>query len=130
HVLQRDFAQWTTRLGAARAYAHATFNRLYAAARDDTPITPVMLADCRMAASNAVFAAAEIAQGAYIASGADGLRNGSVLQRAIRDVLGATQHMFTAEHNYVSAGRVYLDTPGLTDAHRALMTTTFAPPLD
>ncbi|MCU1515160.1 MAG: hypothetical protein JWO10_2250 [Microbacteriaceae bacterium] len=130
HTLQRDFAIWTTKLGAARSYAHDTFNRLYEAARDGTPITPVMWANCRMAATNAVFVAAEIAQGAYIASGADGLRNGSVFQRAVNDISAATQHMYTAEHNYVSAGRVYLETPGLTDAHRAMMTTTFAPPLD
>ncbi|MCW2747440.1 MAG: hypothetical protein JWP10_582 [Nocardioidaceae bacterium] len=129
HALQRDFADWTTQLRAAGAYARSSYTRIYEAALDDKPISAEMHADCRMATSHAVFTAADIVKDAYIASGADGLRNGNPLQRCFRDIFAGTQHMYTAQHTYVSAGRIYLDTPGLTDAHRAMMTTTFTPPL-
>jgi alkylation response protein AidB-like acyl-CoA dehydrogenase len=130
HVLQRDFADWTTRLNAARVYAYDSYNKMYESELKGVRPSEEMRANCRMATTHAVFTAAEAAKGAYIASGQEGLRNGSVLQRCFRDLFAATQHMYTAEHIYVSAGRIYLNTPGMTEAHRDMMTTTFTPPLE
>ncbi len=128
-ALQRDFAQWTAQYKAARAFAHDAFTRLYEATRDGRPSTHAMQADCRVAATNAVYMASDVARSVYLASGSEGLRNGSVIQRCFRDAHAASQHMFTAEHTYVDAGRIYLGTAGLTPNHTDVMTHTWAPPL-
>ncbi|WP_433377964.1 acyl-CoA dehydrogenase family protein [Streptosporangium sp. CA-115845] len=128
-AVQRDVAQWTARYKAARAFAHDAFTRLYRATRDGGRRTPEMQADCRVAATHAVYMAAEVTRDVYLASGSEGLRNGHIIQRCFRDAHAASQHLFTAEHTYVDAGRIYLGTPGLTPLHSEVMTYTFAPPL-
>ncbi|MEV0595505.1 acyl-CoA dehydrogenase family protein [Nonomuraea cavernae] len=128
-AVQRDVAQWTARYRAARAFTHDAFTRLYEVARDGGERTPALQADCRVAATHAVYTAAEITREVYLASGSEGLRDGHAIQRCFRDAHAASQHLFTAEHTYVDAGRIYLGTPGLTPRHTEVMTYTFAPPL-
>ena len=88
-----------------------------------------MQADCRLAATHAVFTAAAITRSVYLASGSEGLRSGSVIQRCFRDAHAAAQHLFTGPQVYIDAGRIYLRTPGLTSRHTELMTRTVTPPL-
>lgn len=128
-AIQRDYAQWMAHYKSARAFLHSAFTRLYEATRDGEPTSHDMQADCRLAATNALYMAAEVTRQVYLASGSVGLRNGSVIQRCFRDAHAGVQHMFTAEHTYVDAGRIYLRTPGLTRQHLEMMTYTWAPPL-
>jgi indole-3-acetate monooxygenase len=128
-VIQQDFARWTARYRAARAFVHEAYMRLFEATRDGRPTDAAMKADCRLATTHAVYTAAEITEGLYLASGSEGLRNGSLLQRCFRDAHAATQHLFTGAQIYIEAGRIYLGTPGLTSAHTELMTNTVTPPL-
>jgi alkylation response protein AidB-like acyl-CoA dehydrogenase len=127
--IQRDFAVWRASLRSSRAFVHEAFTTLFEATREGRELTSTMKADCRLAATHAVYQAAEVVRNVYLAAGSVGLRNGSVIQRNFLDAHAATQHLFTGAQIYIEAGRIYLDTPGLTAAHTELMTTTFAPPL-
>jgi alkylation response protein AidB-like acyl-CoA dehydrogenase len=128
-VIQQDYARWTAKFRAAKAFAHEAYNLLFDATKDGLPTDAAMKADCRLATTHAVYTAAEITEAVYLASGSQGLRNGSVLQRCFRDAHAASQHLFTGAQVYIEAGRIYLRTPGLTPAHTELMTTTVTPPL-
>jgi alkylation response protein AidB-like acyl-CoA dehydrogenase len=128
-VIQRDFAEWTAMMRSARAFAHEAFNLLFQATEEGRGGDPTMQADCRLAATNAVFTAAEITRSVYLSSGSEGLRNGSVIQRCFRDAHAAAQHLFTGPQVYIDAGRIYLRTPGLTSRHTELMSRTVTPPL-
>jgi alkylation response protein AidB-like acyl-CoA dehydrogenase len=128
-VIQQDFARWTAKFRAARAFAQDAYTLLFEATKDGLPTDASMKADCRLATTHAAYTAAEITQGLYLASGSEGLRNGSVLQRCFRDAHAASQHLFTGSQIYIEAGRIYLATPGLTPAHTELMTNTVTPPL-
>jgi alkylation response protein AidB-like acyl-CoA dehydrogenase len=129
HVIQRDFAQWTAMLRSARAFVHEAFNLLFQATQEGRGGDPAMQADCRLAATHAVFTAADITRSVYLASGSEGLRNASVIQRCFRDAHAAAQHLFTGPQVYIDAGRIYLRTPGLTPRHTELMSRTVTPPL-
>lgn len=128
-AIQRDTAKWHAKYKSARAWLYDSYSQLHAADLDGTEITDEMKADCRVAATNSVYMAAEVSREVYMSSGSAGLRNGHIIQRLFRDAHAGTQHMFTAEHTYVDAGRIYLTTPGLTRQHSEVMTHTFAPPL-
>ena len=128
-TVQRDFAEWTARLRSARAFVHEAYNLLFDATEAGGGSDPAMQADCRLAATHAVFTSADIVRNAFLASGSVGLRNGSVIQRCFRDAHAATQHLFTGPQVYVDAGRIFLDTPGLTPRHLDLMWRTVTPPL-
>ena len=128
-VIQRDFAEWTAMLRSARAFVHEAFNLLFRATAEGHGGDPAMQADCRLAATHAVFTAADITRSVYLASGSEGLRNGSVIQRCFRDAHAAAQHLFTGPQVYIDAGRIYLRTPGLTSRHTELMSRTVTPPL-
>jgi alkylation response protein AidB-like acyl-CoA dehydrogenase len=128
-TIQRDAAHWHAKYKSARAWLHDAHTTLYDADMTGAPISDAMKADCRVSASNAVHTAAEVTREIYLASGSNGLRNGGALQRCFRDAHAGSQHMFTAEHTYIEAGRIYLGTPGLTSLHREMMSYTFAPPL-
>jgi len=127
--IQRDFAQWRASLRSVRAFVYEAFTTLFEATAEGRDTDAALKADCRLAATHAVYQSAEVARNVYLAAGSVGLRNGSVIQRNFLDAHAATQHLFTGAQIYIEAGRIYLDTPGLTAAHTELMTTTFAPPL-
>ena len=128
-IVQSEFAQWTAELRGARAFMHEAYNRLFDATAEGRPTNAAMEADCRLSSTHAAFTAARVAEWVYLNSGSAGLRNGSVLQRCYRDAHAASQHLFTGPQVYVEAGRIYLNTPGMTPAHTQMMVATFAPPL-
>jgi hypothetical protein len=130
-TVQAAYARWRAKSGAARAWAHQVFSVVFDEAKAGRPLTDERAADCRLVATHCAFLAAEITQGAYLLSGSDGLRNGpdNVLQRAFRDAHAGSQHMLTAPHVYIEAGRIYLDTPGMAETHRRILDHVFAPPL-
>ena len=130
-AVQRDFAQWRAQYRAARGFALDAFEELRQVIASGQKATPELEADCRLAASHAVYTATEITRDIYLASGGDGLRNGpdNWLQRFFRDAHGASQHMLTAAHVYIEAGRILLDPPGLPAAHKRIFAQVFAPPI-
>lgn len=127
--IQAKVARLHAKYKSARAFMHDAFESLYEADRQGTEISDEMKADCRVAATHAVYTSAEVVREIYLDCGSVGLRNHGVIQRLFRDSHAGTQHLFTAEHTYVDAGRIYLRTPGLTPLHSEVMTYTFAPPL-
>jgi len=128
-VLQSEFSHWRAELRGARAFVHEAYNRLFEATAEGGPRDAAMEADCRLSSTHAAFTAARVTEWVYLNSGSAGLRNGGVLQRCYRDAHAASQHLFTGPQVYVEAGRIYLNTPGLTPAHMQMMVSTYAPPL-
>lgn len=130
-TVQASYAGWHAKVQAARAWVHRAFGSVYDTVKSGGIATAEQEADCRLAATHVAFLAAEITQAAYLLSGSDGLRNGpaNLIQRTFRDAHTASQHMLTAQHIYIEAGRIYLDTPGMQETHRKILDHVFAPPL-
>ncbi|MCW2748377.1 MAG: hypothetical protein JWP10_1519 [Nocardioidaceae bacterium] len=128
-TIQRDFARWHAIYKSSKAFIYDSYTTLYEVAKAGGDKTPELQADCRLSLTDGTYRLAEMVREVYMATGSQGLRNGSVIQRCMRDLHAGTQHMLTNEHIYVEAGRVYLDVPGLTPAHTQLMTVLFTPPL-
>jgi len=130
-TVQSDYAKWWAKARAAKAFAHQALGTVYDVVKDGGTATAAQEADCRLAATHAAFLAAELTEAIYTMSGSEGLRNSpnNVLQRTYRDAHAASQHMLTAPHVYVEAGRIYLDTPGMEPTHYRILDHVFAPPL-
>ena len=130
-TVQADYAAWHARVESARAWVHRAFGSIFDTVRAGGTATAAQEADCRLVATHVAFLAAEITQASYLRSGSEGLRNGpdNLIQRTFRDAHTASQHMLTAQHVYIEAGRIYLDTPGMQETHRRILDHVFAPPL-
>jgi indole-3-acetate monooxygenase len=70
-------------------------------------------ADLLLAAANATRSAASAVDILYTAAGASANYRRSPLQRALRDIHAATQHVGTAAPQFESAGRMLLGLPPL-----------------
>ncbi len=94
------------RLDAARLEVMAVAGRLEASA--GTPDVIDRLFEMRAAAKFATDVALDIATWAYRNGGARALRLDHPLQRILRDLLGATQHVFVDDKVYAQYGAVLL----------------------
>lgn len=130
-TVQSAYAGWWAKAQAAKAWAHHAFGTVFDVVANGGTATPAQEADCRLAATHAAFLAAELTEAIYTMSGSEGLRNSpdNVLQRTFRDAHAASQHMLTAPHVFVEAGRIYLETPGMEPTHYRILDHVFAPPL-
>jgi alkylation response protein AidB-like acyl-CoA dehydrogenase len=130
-TVQATYADWHAKVESARAWVHRAFTSIFDTVKAGGTATGAQEADCRLAATHVAFLAAQITQSVYLLSGSDGLRNGpdNLIQRTFRDAHTASQHMLTAQHVYIEAGRIYLDTPGMQETHRRILDHVFAPPL-
>lgn len=104
-AFQRDLATLTAELRAADAWFRKTFADLYVAA-DAGGVPDALRLDGRLATSHAFQVAVRIANAAFASATTHGLRNGSALQRAFRDIHAGSAHFLTAEQSLVDAGRV------------------------
>jgi hypothetical protein len=130
-TIQSEYAGWWAKAQAAKAWAHQSFGTVFDVVSCGGTATPAQEADCRLAATHAAFLAAELTEAIYTMSGSEGLRNSphNILQRTFRDAHAASQHMLTAPHVFVEAGRIYLETPGMEPTHYRILDHVFAPPL-
>lgn len=108
-VFQRDLALATTRLHSAglmvRAELASLWQRLHDGVDDSALDTPRRLA----AFSNNADAASEAAELAYRYGGGEAMFRTSPVQRTLRDMRAASQHMLVSEVNYESFGKAIVD---------------------
>jgi alkylation response protein AidB-like acyl-CoA dehydrogenase len=114
-VLLQERAMFQVRLAeavalvrSARAWLHATVQQAWEALQASGEVSFAARADILLAAANATRSAATAVDIVYTAAGATANYRHSPLQRALRDVHAATQHMGTAPQQFESAGRMLL----------------------
>jgi len=107
-LFQNDYARAEAALYAARCGALDVLRELEDAAHRDA-VDQSLRARARLATTYACNIATEVATTAYRYAGSAGLRNGSALQRGVRDLLAAEQHVFTDQLTYTDAAKVLLD---------------------
>ena len=110
-VVQADVARAEARLGSARAYLIDTLNTIYANAGDMTPIAVSDRARVRLACTNAIQAAVEVADFTYKAAGVDAIFPGSPFERRFRDMHTLSQQIQARGAHFEQVGQVLLGVP-------------------
>jgi alkylation response protein AidB-like acyl-CoA dehydrogenase len=107
-VVQAEVARAEARLGAARAYLVETLASVYARADDVEPIDVADRARVRLACTNAIQGAIEVADFAYKAAGVDAIFPGSPFERRFRDMHTLSQQIQARTAHYEEVGQVLL----------------------
>jgi alkylation response protein AidB-like acyl-CoA dehydrogenase len=107
-LTQARLAQAEGSVGAARALLFESVERAWELSGEHGAIGLEPRARLRLAASHAVEASAAAVTDAYHLAGGSALYDASPLQRRLRDVHAATQHMLVAAPTWELAGRVLL----------------------
>jgi alkylation response protein AidB-like acyl-CoA dehydrogenase len=110
-VVQADVARAEARLGSARAYLIETLTTLYAHADDLAPIEVSDRARVRLACTNAIQGAIEVADFAYKGAGVDAIFPGSPFERRFRDMHTLSQQIQARAAHFESVGQVLLGVP-------------------
>ena len=110
-VVQAEVARAEARLGSARAYLIETLTTIYAQAGDVAPIEVADRARVRLATSNAIHGAAEVADFAYKAAGVDAIFPGSPFERRFRDMHTLSQQIQARGAHFEQVGQVLLGVP-------------------
>ena len=110
-VVQADVARAEARLGAARAYLLDTLASIYARADDVDPIDVADRARARLACTNAIHGAIEIADFTYKAAGVDAIFPGSPFERRFRDIHTLSQQIQSRSAHFEAVGQVLLGMP-------------------
>jgi alkylation response protein AidB-like acyl-CoA dehydrogenase len=110
-VVQADVARAEARLGSARAYLIETLTAIYAHADDVAPIEVADRARVRLACTNAIQGAAEVADFAYKAAGVDAIFPGSPFERRFRDIHTLSQQIQARGAHFEQVGQILLGVP-------------------
>ena len=110
-VVQADVARAEARLGSARAYLIETLTTIYARADDVAPIEVADRARVRLACTNAIQGAVEVADFAYKGAGVDAIFAGSPFERRFRDMHTLTQQIQARGAHFESVGQILLGVP-------------------
>ncbi len=110
-VVQADVARAEARLGSARAYLIETLSTIYAYADGVAPIEVADRARVRLACTNAIQAAAEVADFAYKGAGVDAIFPGSPFERRFRDMHTLSQQIQARGAHFESVGQILLGVP-------------------
>src|SRR5262245_1829456 len=110
-VVQADVARAEARLGSARAYLIETLSTIYANADDVSPIEISDRARVRLACTNAIQAAAEVADFAYKGAGVDAIFPGSPFERRFRDMHTLSQQIQARTAHFEAVGQILLGVP-------------------
>ena len=110
-VVQAEVARAEARLGSARAYLIETLTAAYANADDMAPIDVADRARVRLAATNAIRAAEEVADFAYKAAGVDAIFPGSPFERRFRDMHTLSQQIQARGAHFEAVGQILLGVP-------------------
>jgi alkylation response protein AidB-like acyl-CoA dehydrogenase len=110
-VVQADVARAEARLGSARAYLIETLTTIYAHADEVAPIEVADRARVRLACTNAIQGAAEVADFAYKAAGVDAIFPGSPFERRFRDMHTLSQQIQARGAHFESVGQILLGVP-------------------
>jgi alkylation response protein AidB-like acyl-CoA dehydrogenase len=109
-VVQADVARAEARLGSARAYLIETLSTIHAQA-GAAPIEFSDRARVRLACTNAIQGAAEVADFAYKAAGVDAIFPGSPFERRFRDMHTLSQQIQARGAHFEAVGQVLLGVP-------------------
>jgi indole-3-acetate monooxygenase len=110
-VVQAEVARAEAKLGAARAYLIETLASIYARADDVEAIEVADRARVRLACTNAIQAAIEVADFAYKGAGVDAIFPGSPFERRFRDMHTLSQQIQSRTSHYEEVGQVLLGMP-------------------
>ena len=110
-VVQADVARAEARLGSARAYLIETLTTIYAQADDVAPIEIADRARVRLACTNAIQGAAEVADFAYKGAGVDAIFPGSPFERRFRDMHTLSQQIQARGAHFEAVGQILLGVP-------------------
>ena len=110
-VVQADVARAEARLGSARAYLIETLSTIYASADGVAPIAVADRARVRLACTNAIQAATEVADLAYKGAGVDAIFPGSAFERRFRDMHTLSQQIQARGAHFESVGQILLGVP-------------------
>lgn len=98
---------------SARAWLHSAVQECWEVVHAGGQVTFEARANILLAAANATQSAAAAVDLIYTAAGATANYRHSLLQRTLRDIHAATQHMGTAPAQFESAGRMLVGLPPL-----------------
>lgn len=108
---QAEVARAHARWRAARAFLLEAVDEAWADATAPAPIALERRRDLRLATTHATDEAAKVVDAMFHAAGGHAVFDASPLQRCLRDVHVATQHMMVADATYELAGRLLLGLP-------------------
>jgi indole-3-acetate monooxygenase len=112
-LFQVHMAEAVALVRSARAWLHMVVQQTWQSHLANGHVTFDERADLLLAAANATRSAASAVDILYTAAGASANYRRSPLQRALRDIHAATQHVGTAAPQFESAGRMLLGLPPL-----------------
>jgi alkylation response protein AidB-like acyl-CoA dehydrogenase len=110
-VIQSGVAEAEARLGAARAYALETLAAIYARAGSDGAIDMRDRARVRLAASNAIQGAIEVADWTYKRAGVSAIFRGTAFERRFRDMHTLSQQTQSRDAQFEAIGQIMLGVP-------------------
>ena len=110
-VVQADVARMEARLGSARAYLTETLTTIYSEAGETAPINIADRARIRLACTNAIQGANEVADFSYKAAGVDAIFPGSPFERRFRDMHTLSQQIQARNAHFEAVGQILLGTP-------------------
>jgi alkylation response protein AidB-like acyl-CoA dehydrogenase len=112
-LFQVRLAEAVALVRSARAWLHTTVQQTWQSHRVHGQVSFDERAELLLAAANATRSAAAAVDILYTAAGASANYRSCPLQRALRDIHAATQHVGTAAPQFQSAGRMLLGLPPL-----------------
>ena len=98
-------------MGAARAYLLETLESVYAEADEVNPIDVPDRSRVRLACTNAIHGAVEVADFCYRAAGVDAIFVGSPFERRFRDIHTLSQQIQSRSSHFEAIGKVLLGSP-------------------
>ena len=107
-TVQADVARNEARLGSARAYLLEIAGDLYASASESAPMGIPDRARVRLACTNAIHAAIEVADFTYKSAGVDSIFPGSPFERRFRDMHTLSQQIQSRSSHFEAVGHILL----------------------
>jgi alkylation response protein AidB-like acyl-CoA dehydrogenase len=108
-IFLQGFSEHEARYQAMRAYTFAVFSEVQQRLAVGEQLGPALTQRIRQSATYAHQCAADVVRFCYTWGGSEALRNPSPLGRAMRDISGATQHVFIDPITMVDAGPALVD---------------------
>ena len=106
-AVARAEANWRS----ARCYVMDTIDQAWTSALAGDAITPEQRRDIRLATTHAVHGMSQVVDRMYTLGGGNAIFGQSALQRCLRDIHVATQHMMVSESTFELTGRMFLGLP-------------------
>jgi alkylation response protein AidB-like acyl-CoA dehydrogenase len=114
-TVQEAVARAEAQLQGARAFMLASIDAAWQAALQGHELPVACRRDIRLAATHAVHTSAEVVNRLYTLAGGGAVFAESPLQRCLRNIHVATQHMMVSEATYELTGRLLLGQPTQTN---------------